>query len=155
MRGNGTLQDCNKCHPYFNSRLYMRGNAYHASPLNRIIIFQFTPLHERQRSFCTSAFGSPDFNSRLYMRGNKRYNTFFNTFYIFQFTPLHERQLQKYTIFSIKSTQFSTKPCFFIVTSQKAVFFFNSSSIFLINCIFLPAPMSHKKMYENHQRTHF
>ena len=41
----------------------------------------------------------------------------------FQFTPLHERQLQKYTIFSIKSTQFSTKPCFFIVTSRKVVFF--------------------------------
>lgn len=42
---------------------------------------------------------------------------------IFQFTPLHERQLQKYTIFSIKSTQFSTKPCFFIVTSRKVVLF--------------------------------
>ena len=86
-----------------------------------------------------------DFNSCLYMRGNDfqaaiirdtslisiHASTWEATVYhydaklhrLFQFTPLHERQLQKYTIFSIKSTQFSTKPCFFIVTSRKAVFF--------------------------------
>ena len=133
MRGNQTGRLCFRCRPYFNSRLYMRGNP------DRLL-----PVRNGQ-----------NFNSRLYMRGNTAKTGILSRQPLFQFTPLHERQLQKYTIFSIKSTQFSTKPCFFIVTSQKAVFFFNSSSIFLINCIFLPAPMSHKKMYESHQRTHF
>lgn len=117
----------------FNSRLYIIGNP-------KTLVAHQVLFH---------------FNSRLYTRGDAPMVFIMPSFIPFQFTPLHERQLQKYTIFSIKSTQFSTKPCFFIVTSQKAVFFFNSSSIFLINCIFLPAPISHKKMYENHQRTHF
>ena len=110
------------------------------------VLFQFTPLHERQRSSLgyTIIVGD-DFNSRLYMRGSMKLlpcqlNILLFQFTplherqhvllaimvfpsIFQFTPLHERQLQKYTIFSIKSTQFSTKPCFFIVTSRKVVLF--------------------------------
>ena len=108
--------------------------------------FQFTPLHERQHSVNLSCTPSTNFNSRLYMRGSaasdatdklkdkfqftplhERQLALQKLLYIckhlFQFTPLHERQLQKYTIFSIKSTQFSTKPCFFIVTSRKVVFF--------------------------------
>ena len=108
------------------------------------LLFQFTPLHERQHlllsyskllkyfnsrlymrgSLNFSSMYSPqcDFNSRLYMRGSLKKKVS-HICSLFQFTPLHERQLQKYTIFSIKSTQFSTKPCFFIVTSRKVVFF--------------------------------
>ena len=86
-------------------------------------LFQFTPLHERQQG-CTPVWRIHEhFNSRLYMRGSPVCFTLSLPPFLFQFTPLHERQLQKYTIFSIKSTQFSTKPCFFIVTSRKVVFF--------------------------------
>ena len=101
MRGSLIASALYCCHKHFNSRLYMRGSLCSLPFLSR-------------RSY---------FNSRLYMRGSvlslcaHRHTT------RFQFTPLHERQLQKYTIFSIKSTQFSTKPCFFIVTSRKVVFF--------------------------------
>lgn len=118
---------------YFNSRLYTRGDASQPSCINYPNTFQFTPLHERRHRF-------------QYTPSLQK---------VFQFTPLHERQQQKCTIFSTKSMQFSTKPCFFYSNFSKGSLFFNSSSIFLINCIFLPAPMSHKKMYESHQRTHF
>lgn len=118
---------------YFNSRLYTRGDANSSSALYVLFLFQFTPLHERQLRDPQGLFWCERF----------------------QFTPLHERQQQKCTIFSTKSMQFSTKPCFFYSNFSKGSLFFNSSSIFLINCIFLPAPMSHKKMYESHQRTHF
>ena len=117
----------------FNSRLYMRGSLSNRLPASCSDLFQFTPLHERQHSYSVDA----------------------PKLHLFQFTPLHERQQQKCTIFSTKSMQFSTKPCFFYSNFSKGSLFFNSSSIFLINCIFLPAPMSHKKMYESHQRTHF
>ena len=87
-------------------------------------IFQFTPLHERQHyRAAMDRESAPYFNSRLYMRGSWIANVRRRKRNLFQFTPLHERQLQKYTIFSIKSTQFSTKPCFFIVTSRKVVLF--------------------------------
>ena len=102
---------------YFNSRLYMIGNALR--PLFRLPprqTFQFTPLHERQRYwFCYSsgqrtisihastweATQVPNsirlfivyFNSRLYMRGNTCGVTSFTEMKVFQFTPLHERQL--------------------------------------------------------------
>ena len=121
-------------HGHFNSRLYMRGSREADVKMAARSLFQFTPLHERQRCLAMMV---------------RRYPT------LFQFTPLHERQQQKCTIFSAKSMQFSTKPCFFYSNFSKGSLFFNSSSIFLINCIFLPAPMSHKKMYESHQRTHF
>ena len=102
MRGNKPpLQLRQQTEVYFNSRLYMRGNAYF---LHGSLMWEY-------------------FNSRLYMRGNTNQVITQEGKMEFQFTPLHERQLQKYTIFSIKSTQFSTKPCFFIVTSRKAVFF--------------------------------
>ena len=113
--------------------------------LKEHVLFQFTPLHERQQHSpqqidalshfnsrlymrgsrcCLDLFSVfSDFNSRLYMRGSLCSSVFSTSALLFQFTPLHERQLQKYTIFSIKSTQFSTKPCFFIVTSRKVVFF--------------------------------
>ena len=77
---------------YFNSRLYMRGNrrrelmswrlviSIHASTWEATIrknwkvyintIFQFTPLHERQRPRLISPVWKTYFNSRLYMRGN-------------------------------------------------------------------------------------
>ena len=86
--------------------------------------FQFTPLHERQHSQVHTSQSQCLFQfTPLHER--QRGKGFGGTLLpvLFQFTPLHERQLQKYTIFSIKSTQFSTKPCFFIVTSRKAVFF--------------------------------
>ena len=133
------------CARYFNSRLYMRGNThrhrvvcqcrlFQFTPLHerqrQLILqtclpgqFQFTPLHERQRLTSTKAYGVHQFQftplherQQLLLRDTAKRNKF-------QFTPLHERQQQKCTIFSIKSTQFSTKPCFFIVTSRKVVFF--------------------------------
>ena len=130
---------------YFNSRLYMRGSPAHNpglfsarkfqfTPLHErqrprqnsdrsATLFQFTPLHERQRRGSSTAKAVKHFNSRLYMRGSGCAASLSGIYWKFQFTPLHERQLQKYTIFSIKSTQFSTKPCFFIVTSRKVVLF--------------------------------
>ena len=168
----------------------MRGSEAGVAAYFSMLIFQFTPLHERQHDYYTqwnkwqtisihastweaareerktwyekhisihastweaaerwqtSSKKYLNFNSRLYMRGSPfPYLPLYlcNVISIhastweaalpsirsipprlFQFTPLHERQLQKYTIFSIKSTQFSTKPCFFIVTSRKVVFF--------------------------------
>lgn len=110
----------------------------------RQLSFQLSPLHERRPvhlyfpvfilnfNSCLYTRGdvlrpvyicNQNFNSRLYIRGDTNKLPIAAEEEIFQFTPLHERQLQKYTIFSIKSTQFSTKPCFFIVTSRKAVFF--------------------------------
>ena len=89
----------------------------------RWYLFQFTPLHERQpvrhqRRKWSRLFQFTPLHERQHIR------LFHIICYnLFQFTPLHERQQQKYTIFSIKSTQFSTKPCFFIVTSRKVVFF--------------------------------
>ena len=93
----------------------MRGNSlYHPVPPFSCV-FQFTPLHERQRPTLILLFSESHFNSRLCMRGNQflarlqavgiRY---FNSRLcmrgnskgvmnmeekeIFQFTPLHERQ---------------------------------------------------------------
>ena len=86
-------------------------------------VFQFTPLHERQR---TDALNTTDFVPFQFTPLHERQPIplISNRIdFLFQFTPLHERQQQKCTIFSIKSTQFSTKPCFFIVTSRKVVFF--------------------------------
>ena len=121
MRGSISAAQHLACSIHFNSRLYMRGSLIE-SHFCSVCQFQFTPLHERQRLLSAFRSSLRYFNSRLYMRGS------FQVFqlclcHLFQFTPLHERQLQKYTIFSIKSTQFSTKPCFFIVTSRKVVFF--------------------------------
>ena len=100
---------------YFNSRLYMRGNIKSSKVDVSTMLFQFTPLHERQRCFhriYLSAFqyfnsrlymrgnqhdrrklySFNDFNSRLYMRGNGSGNNSLISIEIFQFTPLHERQ---------------------------------------------------------------
>ena len=78
---------------YFNSRLYMRGNAAARGQSLAQFLFQFTPLHERQRAWRFDCYNakyisihastweatsprsaslcrSSDFNSRLYMRGN-------------------------------------------------------------------------------------
>ena len=85
----------------FNSRLYMRGSV----SCQRSDRLSDISIHASTWEAAIPPFSSSD------------------CFPLFQFTPLHERQLQKYTIFSIKSTQFSTKPCFFIVTSRKVVFF--------------------------------
>ena len=106
----------------FNSRLYMRGSGNINKSFCRSA-FQFTPLHERQRLFFNQiryCFSISIHASTWEAARNASVQVKVQQF---QFTPLHERQLQKYTIFSIKSTQFSTKPCFFIVTSRKVVFF--------------------------------
>ena len=101
MRGSSKRNRIHSDQSYFNSRLYMRGSLL---PLLQSLFQKY-------------------FNSRLYMRGSRDPLIVATFSTLFQFTPLHERQLQKYTIFSIKSTQFSTKPCFFIVTSRKVVLF--------------------------------
>ena len=69
-----SLEVCKSLY-YFNSRLYMRGNAFAAGTKGTSTKFQFTPLHERQQQ--TSIHGG--------------------VWWAFQFTPLHERQ-HRYTI---------------------------------------------------------
>ena len=83
------------CHTHFNSHLYMRGNGFGLNFANSPIIFQFAPLHDRQRvativqiattpnisihastweatlcAICTFCAIRSYFNSRLYMRGS-------------------------------------------------------------------------------------
>ena len=55
---------------YFNSRLYMRGNAFQSFHPEEKELFQFTPLHERQQVRHLACVVCRYFNSRLYMRGN-------------------------------------------------------------------------------------
>lgn len=139
----------------FNSRLCMRGNTMDDSAQLQGIWFQFTPLHNRQPQNSGSSPGT----------------------FPFQFTPIHERRRANgfhHAILHSISIHASTweaaakihnffnkidtifyQTLFFYSNFSEGSPFFNSSSIFLINCIFLPAPMSHKKMYESHQRTHF
>ena len=66
-------------------------------------LFQFTPLHERQRRFRELRGHHAYFNSRLYMRGSGPALESYGTRYIFQFTPLHERQPP--LLFSLLSDQ--------------------------------------------------
>ena len=161
---------------YFNSRLYMRGSLLCFFLFFLISISIHASTWEAARNPYAARSGIQYFNSRLYMRGS------FQVFqlclcHLFQFTPLHERQLKHieevHVVFSIsihastweaaaKIHNFFNKidtifyqTLFFYSNFSEGSPFFNSSSIFLINCIFLPAPMSHKKMYESHQRTHF
>ena len=92
----------------------MRGNASAPALWSAPDLFQFTPLHERQRLVVSLVALAPYFNSRLYMRGNTEQfrhrlpGYYFNSrLYMrgniledfslkkstsFQFTPLHERQ---------------------------------------------------------------
>ena len=143
----------------------------------RFLIFQFTPLHERQHISTPTAQVLLYFNSRLYMRGSEKPSRHAESSRTFQFTPLHERQqgirqqgpedqwisihastweaAAKIHNFFNKIDTIFYQTLFFYSNFSEGSPFFNSSSIFLINCIFLPAPMSHKKMYESHQRTHF
>ena len=77
---------------YFNSRLYMRGNPMSISQAALGILFQFTPLHERQHLYQRYLKTDIYFNSRLYMRGNLSIPHTIALRIQFQFTPLHERQ---------------------------------------------------------------
>ena len=70
----------------------MRGSDDEGLPFNWSSLFQFTPLHERQRRFRELRGHHAYFNSRLYMRGSGPALESYGTRYIFQFTPLHERQ---------------------------------------------------------------
>ena len=115
MRGNGPDRHGNNVYIYFNSRLCMRGNFAASLFENRILLFQFTPLHERQLDsldywllffyfnsrLCMRGNHFPktfycrlclNFNSRLCMRGNLGHPAPLDLAMIFQFTPLHERQ---------------------------------------------------------------
>ena len=124
MRGNASPfvpSSGNSVH--FNSRLYMRGNVNEIDPTAEFTRFQFTPLHERQPLLPAKLLSMFLFQFTPLHERQLRPISPAVVATIFQFTPLHERQQQKCTIFSIKSTQFSTKPCFFIVTSRKVVFF--------------------------------
>ena len=140
-------------------------------------IFQFTPLHERQHyRAAMDRESAPYFNSRLYMRGSCRQafavkrcsisihaSTWEAAFWVhlraaFVKISIHastwEAAAKIHNFFNKIDTIFY-QTLFFYSNFSEGSPFFNSSSIFLINCIFLPAPMSHKKMYESHQRTHF
>ena len=92
MRGSSLPQMEVPTLKYFNSRLYMRGSDDEGLPFNWSSLFQFTPLHERQRRFRELRGHHAYFNSRLYMRGSGPALESYGTRYIFQFTPLHERQ---------------------------------------------------------------
>ena len=116
MRGNPLAGNGSTGSSHFNSRLYMRGNRFLYFGSGSPGRFQFTPLHERQRSCvcCLSCrvyisihastweatHGATvrgnkrqNFNSRLYMRGNFVSSHGSASHELFQFTPLHERQL--------------------------------------------------------------
>ncbi len=56
------------------------------------LLFQFTPLHERQHEQRVEVHGDHHFNSRLCMRGNQAEDIINFAETLFQFTPLHERQ---------------------------------------------------------------
>ena len=92
MRGNGDVGDSISVIINFNSRLYMRGNPMLFVNEANLYKFQFTPLHERQRSNVYRLQARADFNSRLYMRGNEQCFVIGLREISFQFTPLHERQ---------------------------------------------------------------
>ena len=55
---------------YFNSRLCMRGNVLSAFFIMNLVLFQFSPLHERQHCANRRGMIRYNFNSRLCMRGN-------------------------------------------------------------------------------------
>ena len=71
MRGSRTRVSVTVTATDFNSRLYMRGSREADVKMAARSLFQFTPLHERQRCLAMMV---------------RRYPT------LFQFTPLHERQ---------------------------------------------------------------
>ena len=116
--------------------------------------FQFTPLHERQRFHLLGVFDLPNFNSRLCMRGNVISPLFILPISYFNSRLCMRGNSKIHNLFD-KIDIIFYQTLFFYSNFSESSLFFNSSSIFLINCIFLPAPMSHKKMYESHQRTHF
>ena len=93
MRGNLffviviILRFCN-----FNSRLCMRGNARSVLTPSYQMLFQFTPLHERQprsfpRFFKISIFQFTPLHERQRISISATISKI-----LFQFTPLHERQ---------------------------------------------------------------
>ena len=161
---------------YFNSRLYMRGNKYQCGKCGAIYISIHASTWEATESIRHKHTTSFYFNSRLYMRGNNnrpgkcRWFQNFNSRLYMRGNANGDRDAGRHQISIHASTWEATaktynlfdkidiifyQTLFFYSNFSESSLFFNSSSIFLINCIFLPAPMSHKKMYESHQRTHF
>ena len=70
----------------------MRGSSLQHRCCCLYVLFQFTPLHERQQFLpLVRQIAFPYFNSRLYMRGSFLLPLACHTI-LFQFTPLHERQ---------------------------------------------------------------
>ena len=162
---------------YFNSRLYMRGSGDNVYGwVNREISIHASTWEAatiKSKMYWQSSY----FNSRLYMRGSGGY---LMRVFVLTFISIHastweaavkyrphrgalsisihastwEAAAKIHNFFNKIDTIFY-QTLFFYSNFSEGSLFFNSSSIFLINCIFLPAPMSHKKMYESHQRTHF
>ena len=57
-----------------------------------IILFQFTPLHERQRSVWTETLLEGEFQFTPLHERQRTYQCTHIWHFLFQFTPLHERQ---------------------------------------------------------------
>ena len=77
---------------YFNSCLYMRGNAKAAGAKVRKSNFNSRLYMRGNSSFKNKNRVLNYFNSRLYMRGNRYFAGLQQVPPLFQFTPLHERQ---------------------------------------------------------------
>ena len=72
MRGSKFTMMKNWQRCYFNSRLYMRGSRLSMLASILCLLFQFTPLHERQHILFKRNLFKANFNSRLYMRGSPK-----------------------------------------------------------------------------------
>ena len=77
---------------YFNSRLYMRGNQCRWIKFLCSDIFQFTPLHERQRSSSQKVLWGVQFQFTPLHERQLGSGSLLLVLGTFQFTPLHERQ---------------------------------------------------------------
>ena len=70
----------------------MRGSKMNTSRSLLIILFQFTPLHERQRSVWTETLLEGEFQFTPLHERQRTYQCTHIWHFLFQFTPLHERQ---------------------------------------------------------------
>ena len=139
---------------YFNSRLYMRGNRQEPQRERRKHIsihastWEATQLHLSDLDLALISIHASTWEATKQQEEKEERKN------ISIHASTWEATAKTYNLFD-KIDIIFYQTLFFYSNFSESSLFFNSSSIFLINCIFLPAPMSHKKMYESHQRTHF
>ena len=154
MRGSETADPGIFYRDYFNSRLYMRGSW--KLGLKKEMVFISIHASTWEAAGKASEKEMEQIISIHASTWEAAYQTL--SHHLLQPISIHastwEAAAKIHNFFNKIDTIFY-QTLFFYSNFSEGSLFFNSSSIFLINCIFLPAPMSHKKMYESHQRTHF